>query len=399
MVFYPAQVLTYCAIDQDDLRPNATTSLLGKWGLSTDGKKVSRTKIPALKSGAKDTLYFTYDYDIIDPPTVSFSPASGGTATAVVKSKKVDSNGFYTADDSDNGFYVIYTAGATYTGAVTATISGATAEIADGVVLTQNTKKQTITVDNTAAIRIKTSTGTRIGKDQFVTITVTFNEKLDPASSKAIKVTVDGTPRGLADVTDAKMTVASDGLSASYNYIFKLEDPITPVNANHGDLTVVFTAASDLAGNTTAIPSANLVVDVGIPPAPTLTLSGTWDLGTQISWTAAQTTGGANSGGSITGKEYFIAILANDAAPTGFSVDLDGVATWTMPTSVLTPPAKVSIKQSGTVTVTDGASANPTFTAFTANGTYDIYAVFVSSSGTISAITTVTPQLEDVLMQ
>jgi len=400
VIFYPAMALPYCALDQEDFKPIATPSLLGAWGKTTDGKKVSRTKIPSLKSGAKDTLYFTFDNDIITPPTVSFSPslaATGSTASALVRSKEVDDNGFYTNDDSKNGFYLVYTAGSIYTGVVTATISGATAEVS-GVILTQKTKTQSINVDNTAPIRISTSTGKQIGEGQFVTMKVTFNEKLNTASSKAIKVTVDGSSRGLETVTDAKMTVASDGLSASLIYIFKRAVPTTP--ATHGDLTVVFTDAIDEAGNTTAIPNATLTVDVGVPPAPTLALAG-GDLGTQISWTAAQSTGGSNPGGSISGNVYFIAVTTGKPGPTGFSVDLDGVATWTMqddPASTTTPKAKVSIQQSGNVGVADGASANPAFTPFAANGTLDIYAVFVSSSGTKS-LPTVTPQLAGVVMK
>lgn len=407
VVFYPAMVLNYCANDQEDFRPLATPSLLGTWGLTTDGKKVSRTKIPSLKSGAKDTLYFTYDNPILDIADISitYSPAGAGSATSPVKAKKVDANGFYTKDDSNNGFYVIYTANGSFTGAVTATISGAKANVA-GVELVQATKKQTINVDNTAPILVGApNTGKRIGEGQFVTMKVTFNEKLSTKSANAIKVTVDGSTRGLETITDAKMTVASDGLSASLIYIFKRAAPLTP--ATHGNLSVVFSDAIDEAGNTTTIPPTPLTVDVGTPPAPTLALSGTWDLGTQISWTAAQTTGGSNPGGSTSGKVYFIALPTGDDAPTKFSVDLDGVATWLGneddPDDETVPPAKLPIagSQKGIVTVTDGASASPAFTPFTANNStigFDIYAVFVSSSGTISDITP-TPQLTGVLMQ
>lgn len=401
VIFYPAMTLTYCANDQENFKPIATTSLLGTWGKTTDGKSVSRTKVPSLKSGAKDTLYITFGNDIITPPTVSFSPdlaTTGSTASALVKSKKVNANGFYTADDSEDGFYLVYTAGATYTGAVTATISGATAEVA-GVILTQKTKTQTINVDNTAPIRISTNTGNRIGEGQFVTMKVTFNEKLSAKSANAIKVTIDGAARGLETVTDAKMTLASDGLSASLIYIFKRAVPTTP--ATHGDLTVVFSNAIDEAGNTTAIPNGVLTVDVGVPPAPVLTLSGTWDLGTQISWTAAQGAAAGGTNPSDSGSIYFIAVTAGKPAPTAFSVDLDGVATWTMqddPASTTTPKEKVSIKQSGNVNVEDGVSSSPAFTSFAANGTFDIYAVFVSSSGTKS-LPTATPQLAGVLMK
>lgn len=403
VIFFPAMVLAYCANDQEDFKPLATPSLLGTWGLSTDKKKVSRTKIPSLKSGAKDTLYITFDNDIITAPTVTFSPdlaATGATATTLVRSKKVNANGFYTADDSKNGFYLIYTAGPTYTGAVTATISGATANVA-GVILTQKTETQTINVDNIAPTLLSTSTGTRIGEGQFVTMKVTFNEKLSTKSANAIKVTIDGSERGLETVKDEKMKVAADGLSATLLYVFKRAVPT--VAANHGAMPVVFSNAIDEAGNTTIIPAGNLTVDVGVPPAPTLALLATYDLGTQINWTAAQTTGGSNAAGSTSGKVYFIAVETGDPAPTKFSVDLDGVATWLGseddPDSKTTPKAKLPIdgEQQGIVEVEDGDSGT-VFTPFTANGDFDIYAVFVSSTGTISAITA-TPQLTGVVMQ
>jgi len=68
------------------------------------------------------------------------------------------------------------------------------------------------------------------------------------------------------------------------------------------------------------------------------------------------------------------------------------VAIWTMATGVAN-------KQTGTIAITNsnGNSANPTFTPFTANGTLDIYAVFVSNTGNQSAIT-VAPQLAGVVM-
>ena len=404
VVFYPAQTLVYCANQSANFVPIATTSLLGTWAVK-DGVVV-RTKIPSLKDGAKDTLYITYDNPIITPPTVAFTPTTAGTATALVKAKKKDAKGFYTADDSDNAFYLVYTANGTpaYTGGVAAKVTGATAEVA-GVILTQDPKTQTINVDNTPPVLLDKSTGTRIGKNQFVTMTVSFNEKLSTSSSKAIKVNVPA-GQGLEAVVDAKMTVAADGLSASYIYVFKLVDPL--VAATHGDLTVSFSNAIDEAGNTTAISNGTLTVDVGIPPAPTLALNGVkHDYGTQILWTATQTTGGANPSGSTTGKEYFIAITTGKPGPTAFSVDLDGVATWTMPddpASITTPKAKVSIKQSGTVAVKSGTSGE-VYTPFTANGdvittpdsSFDIYAVFVSSTGTISAISA--PQLTQVVMK
>jgi hypothetical protein len=340
-----------------------------------------------LKDGVKDTLFVDYDNPIITAPSVAFSPASAGTAGAVTKYKS-----------TNDQFYVIYTAGSTYTGAVTATITGATADVA-GVILTQDSKTQAINVDNTSPVRVSTSTGTRIGPGQFVTIVVTFNEALSPKSANAIKVTVDGTAQGLEKVTDAPMTIAANGLSASLIYIFKLAVPTVP--ATHGNMVVDFTTdAKDVAGNATVIPDGSLTVDVNAPPAPTLTASAGYDLGTQLRWNANTTSGGGNPGGSVSGNVYFIAITSGDLAPTAFSVDIDGVATWTMPVDD-TPPAgaavdaKVVIRQTGilpivatsTTTGQSGTTTNSTvFTPFTANGTFDVYAVFVNSTGNKSAI-------------
>ena len=405
VIFFPAMILTYCANDQADFVPVAKTSLLGTWGKTTDGKSVSRTKIPSLKSGAKDTLYITFDNPIITPPTVTFSPASAGTATALVKAKKVNTNGFYTADDSNNAFYLVYTAGGTYTGAVTAKLSGATADVG-GVILTMDDTNQAINVDNTKPVVTSTSTGTRIGKGQFVIITANFNEPMSALKADSMRVNISG--QGLAPLVNGVMAVAANGLSASYTYVFKLADPTVP--ATHGGLTLTFTGGKDLAGNTLAAqPTGNLTMDVNAPPAPTITTAAGYDFGSSIRWSITQgvdpTPGTGNPGGSVSGNVYFIAINSGDLKPTGFSVDLDGIATWIMQVDA-TPPvgaaanAKVVIRESGIVPIIavsgsagqSGTASNATvFTPFAANGTttdpnLDVYAVFVSSTGTISKI-------------
>lgn len=386
VIFQPAQKLVYCANAKKDFLPTATTSLLGIWGLTKDKKKVSRTEIPSLKGGVKDTLYIKFDNDIITAPTVTFDPPTAGTNTTLVKAKKVDSNGFYTKDDSKNAFYLIYTAGGTYTGEVAAIITNATAEV-NGAILTMAKQTQIINVDNTKPVLLSQTAGTRIGKGQFVTMKVSFNEPL--SGDEPILVSFDGTATGLESLDEEEMKLSSDGLSATFVYSFKLADPLVP--ATHGDLTVTFTDAFDLAGNSIPLGSKTLTVDVNAPPAPTLTATGTYDFGTQIYWQAQQTVGGGNPGGSDTGSVYFIAVPTGDPAPTKFSVDLDGVATWLGseddPDSKSTPKAKLPIdgEQQGIVEVEDGDSGT-VFTSFGANGDLDVYAVFVSSSGTISAI-------------
>lgn len=372
VIFQPAMNLTYCANDVADFEPVATTKMLGVKG-----------SVVPLRGGVSDTLHIKYDQaEIKTAPSVSFAPTSAGTVGPVAalpyKGKK-------------NEFYVIYTAAGTYTGAVTATVSGATAIVA-GVELTQDDKTQTINVDNTAPV-ITTNVGSHIiGKGQFITLKVSYNEKMSAKAADAVKATISG--QGLETITDAPFEISSDGLSASLIYIFKLDDPLVP--ATHGPLTVTFSGGADAAGNAAPAPTGSIVVDVNAPPAPTLTLGGGYDLGTQIRWSATETRDNTpvtgNPGGDQTGKVYFVAIATGEAAPTNISIDQDGVATWTMATGVTN-------KQTGIISITNsnGNSANPTFTPFTANGTLDIYAVFLGNTGNRSEITAA-PQLTAVQM-
>jgi len=383
VVFQPAMVLTYCANNTKDFLPIATTSMLGTWALDKD-KKVVRGEIPSLKDGVSDTLYIRYDQVSMKvAPIVTFDPPTAGTVTKDVTPYKKEKN----------GFYVVYKAGSTYTGEVTATVSGGVATVA-GADLTQEDTEHTINVDNIAPV-VSRSTGTRIGAGQFVTMKVSSNEKLSTKSGDVILVNVDGTALGLETVKDAKMTIAANGLSASLIYIFKLKDPL--VQATHGDLVVTFSKAIDEAGNSTTIGNGVLTVDLNAPPAPTITATGMYDFGTQIRWSADQSVDATpvtgNPGGSDTGSVYFVAIASGKPRPTGFAVDLDGVATWTMPddpASTKTPKEKVAIMDEGVLEVEEGGSGL-VFTSFGANGTFDIYAVFVSSSGTISKISSSAP--------
>ena len=59
----------------------------------------------------------------------------------------------------------------------------------------------------------------------------------------------------------------------------------------------------------------------------------------------------------------------------------------------------VENKQNGRISITNtnGNSANPTFSPFTAKGTLDIYAVFISNTGNQSNISAA-PQLAAVVM-
>ncbi|MEQ9610004.1 MAG: hypothetical protein RIK09_00055, partial [Gammaproteobacteria bacterium] len=297
-------------------------------------------------------------------------------------------------------FYEIITvtAASTFTGNVTATVTLGEADTF-GPTLVQDAKTQTIKVDNTAPQVASSTTGTRVGKGQLATITLTFNERMSAKSANAIKITIDDPNDGIKDVdiTDsafpATMTLAANGLSASY--VFLVEE-ITPPGATHGPLTLTYTGGADEAGNavTGGITSVGLTLDVGTPPAPDFDpLPLDYDQGTQIKWSAVQNLGPSNSGGaggSRAGTIYFVAVTANAAAPTAVTFDQDANAIWTMATGV-------TQQGQGKFTTASGGTSGTVYSPFTATGTFDIYAVFVGSTGNVSVITA-TPQVEDVVM-
>lgn len=376
--FFPAHKLNYYAEDAADFVPVATTKMAGEVVKDADGKVTSRPVFP-LKSGAKDTVYATFDQNLLNTPSFAYSNAAITGAGVVKVNAKT--------------FYEIVTAGAGFTGAVTLTVSGGQANTF-GPTLTQDDKKQTINVDNTTPQIASTNTGTRVGRGQLTTITVKFNEKMSAKSANRIKITIDDPNDKIKDkdIADsafpANMTLASDGLSVSY--VFLVEE-LTPNTAVHDNLDITFTGGADEAGNSITIPSTTVTLDVGVPPAPDLTLATGHDLGTQIKWSGMQDDAVANTGGAIQGTIYFVAVDANEAAPTDVEFDQDANAIWTMATGV-------TQRASGKLATGTDGTTGIVFTSFAANGTFDIYAVFVGTTGNVSAIP-VTPQLQDVIMQ
>lgn len=362
--FYPAQKLTYGVEDIEDAKPVATLSQRGQVGAVVAGK-VTRPVIP-LKSGAKDTLNIVFDQAIATAPTVSVIPPSAGTIGAVTP-----------VAGKDSQFYVAFVAGASYTGNATFSITGATSAVPGAQLgLVQSTTTEGIAgiaVDNLAPQNTSFTTGTRLGKGQSATITLRFNEAIGTAPT----VTITPGTTGVDGVTDVKTVLSTDRLSATYTYEYKDLDN----NATHGDATVAISGGKDVAGNDLgAIASKPLTIDIGTAPAPTIALDGTqFDWGTQIKWTITYATGGSNPGGSTSGTVYYVAITSGAAAPTGF-VGGD-VPAFTMATGV-------SAKQRGTVALAAGTTGS-VFSAFTPNGTLDVYAVIITGSGVISAITPV----------
>jgi hypothetical protein len=374
--FFPAQKLTYGVEDIEDARPIATLSQRGQVGPIVSGK-VTRPIIP-LRSGVKDTLNIVFDQTINTPPTVSVIPASAGTIGAVVPVK--DKNGDILQ------FYVPFVAGTSYTGNARFSITGATsAEPGAQLGLEQSEETEGISgiaVDNLAPQNTSFTTGTRLGKGQSATITLRFNEAIGTVPT----VTITPGTTGVDGVTNVKTVLSADKLTATYTYEYKDLDN----NATHGDATVAISGGTDVAGNALGvIGSKPLTIDIGAAPAPSIALDVTFDWGTQIKWTIAYATGASNPNGSTSGTVYYVALTAGDPAPTGF-VGGD-VPQFTMaedPTSTETPKEKVTPKQTGTVALAMGTTGS-VFSAFTPNGTLDVYAVVITSSGVISAITPV----------
>ncbi len=383
--FFPAHTLNYYAELTSDFQPVATSKLAGEVVKNAAGAVTSRPVFP-LKAGARDTILVTFSGKVLGPPNVSFSPAGAVTPIGVVTelpNKK--------ASDVTQTFFQIVEATAATTGAVTATFTGSQWKVL-GATLTQKAKTQTVNVDNKQPQITSSSTGTRVGRGQFVTITINFNERMSAKSANAIKATIKDPNGKLKEVSNVSMTLAANGLSASLVYLPEEINPADPVT--HGPLTLTYTGGADEAGNTVlgGVSTGGLTMDVGKPPAPVFNaLPGDHDQGTQIKWSASQSTSGANPGGAIGGTIYFVAIDAGSTAPASVAFDADANAIWTMATGV-------TLRQQGTLT-TSATTGNTgtSFTSFTANGTFDIYAVFVGSTGNVSAIPAA-PQLANVIM-
>lgn len=344
-IFYPAQTLSYCALDVNDFKPKATMGL---------------RKGKSLKSGAKDTLDIKFDSDIIDPPTLSLSPATGsGSLTAVAKGKDAKT------------FYAIYTAPAGFTGAITVTATGATSDDS-GVTLTQDDKKAVINVDNEPPVLVSVSTGDRIGRNQFNEIVVTFNEPI----VKAPKITVSGA--NLDGVTAQSMEIdVKNPETVSYIFIYKDSDN----DAVHGNLTILIEDGEDGAGNVHADVMPALLCDIAEPPAPSVSVvtpPGKYDFGTRIQWSIVQGDGG--SGGSTDGTVFFVVLPSGSAAPTQKTKTLPGGV---VVNDGFTLPTGVTALGSGESPV--GADV---FADFAPNGTgLEVYFYFVSTTDNVSPIT------------
>jgi len=358
-IFYPAQTLLYCHDDINGFYPSPKFAL--------------RVGTP-LMAAAKDTLNITYASEIGTAPTAVLAPGSVGTLSPVVADPD---------DDSGTKFYAIYTAGAGYTGPVSITVAGAvnggtgpTAGLAQ-----KAPKTTTIEVDNTEpqvdgdpiiANLANAAAGSRIGRDQYVSITLNFQEALDPG--EPLLISVSG--QNLDAVDEAEMTLSPNGKSANYVYTYKDSDDGTGVT--HGDLTIDVTGGADLAGNAFAGTSFDILADLGEPAVPVITLGAPYDYGNDIKWSATTSTGPSDPGGSTSGTIYFAAVPAGSTPPAQATTTIKGVVVnagfdWSGE-----EPSEV-----GSFSVSEGSSGT-TFSKFISNDDYDVYFYFVNATGNVS---------------
>lgn len=356
-IFYPAQTLLYCHDDINNFVP------VPKFGL--------RVGTP-LMDGAKDTLNITYKTEIATPPTVTLV-GNVGTLGSLVADPK---------DDTGTKFYVIYTAGPGYTGPVSVKVAGAvTGGTGATAGLIQSTAKTaTIQVDNFAPQLVgdpvienqaNPAAGPRIGRDQYIGITLNFQEELDPGTDLLISVT----GQNLDPVDKDVMTISENGKSATYTYVYKDTDAGTTVTA--GDLDFVVTGGADLAGNAFGGTSFTTLNDIGEPPVPVVTLDASYDQGNNILWSAATTTGASNPGGATSGAVFYAAVPAGGPAPAQATRTIKGVVVNDgFDFGAVTPV------EAGSFDVSNGSGEASS--KFIANGDFDVYFYFVNATGNVS---------------
>jgi len=377
-----------------------------------------------LRAGDVTTFTLTYNRQIATPPTVSLVAPS----SSVPAPPSLGTLGTLTpVSGTNNRFTITYTAPSGYSGGVTVRIAGAVSGGSGSTAgLTQVTSNQSLTVDNDApttvsGILFNGSTTGRVGRGQSLTISLTFNEAMSSASANALKVTIEG--QNLDKIDAANMTLASDGLSASYLYLWR--DGSTPFDNTHGNVSVTISGGKDVTGNSFGGATGSFVNDVGVPgsfnpgtgvvnvdatvPGPSMSVAAGYDLGTQLRWTITQTAG-LTPAESRSGTWFWIALRGTDSNNDGdfndAGVDANGDGDFTdvgdtAPDVAPTPPGQATRTVTGLANVvyngfiTTGftnvaatgstTSSGENFTAFMPNGTFHIYAYFVSSTGNVSA--------------
>ncbi|HNP94772.1 MAG TPA: hypothetical protein PKJ63_04060, partial [Cyclobacteriaceae bacterium] len=97
-------------------------------------------------------------------------------------------------------------------------------------------------------------------------------------------------------------------------------------------------------------------------------------------------------------RVYWIARATTATAPTAFTLDADENGVWTLGTGTSATTSTQAFSASIPVSGTGAAgTSGEVFSPLTANGTLNVWAVFVSNTGNRSAVT-VTPQISGIVM-
>lgn len=325
-------------VNKDVFNPKATYARQDDVDRNGDGKKDASDNKVNYIAGDKTTITITYDKSIATPPTVVLSPLQGSFT------------GPTPVSGSTTKFTVEYTAPAGFTGAVEVKTSGAVSTgSAPSGGLTQVASSTVINVDNTSPLQVGSisgltagSTTVRVGRGGATAITVTFNEAMSALKADALKLSIaTATSQGLDTLTNRVMTLASNGLSASYLYLWK--DSSNPFDNTLGPVTVSISGGKDLAGNAFGGTSGTFVNDAGgviadATNSPTTgfmsavtnipTASSPLDLGTQLRWSIGldATQPATFTGTSGSGTWFWVAVTAGSTAPTQATRTVSGLA-------------------------------------------------------------------------
>jgi hypothetical protein len=385
-------------VNRDVFRPRVTFAQRGQWGAVVGG--VRQRPVVGLAAGARDTINIVFNREIAagSPPSVALSAATAGWAT-------VGSPVSFVTNDriANNSWYVPVVATAVGTGSARLQVTGAVSTRGDAMV-TGAAARRDFAVDNTAPEVVSRSwSASRIGRGQSTTLTLNFNEPMSARTQDSVWVQING--QNIDDVGKRRLTLAADGLSGTY--IFFYRDSSSPTDAVTGDLTVTYGGGRDLPsgvfGNAldlTSITAGGLRTDVsGLdgtltpianmdpPNAPTVTFPGDFDLKTQLKWSF-----GVSSpvNKSHNGTLFYIILAAGTTLPPTFqrTLDVQGIKTWNgyntsgIPSDSIIAQSSIPLNANLAGSLSGGTGL--TFTAFTPNGTFDVYAYWVSNTGNVS---------------
>jgi hypothetical protein len=375
-------------INLDVDNPTMTFSLRGQWGAIVNN--VRQRPIVTLRNGARDTVNIVFNREIraTNPPVVTKSAATTTWANIGTPVAYENNDGI-----ANNSFYVPVEATSLGNGNLSLIVTGAVSSIGAPIVANNTTNVTSlVVVDNAPPQAVSRAwSAERIGRTQSSTVTVTFNEPMSPSVQDSVYVSISG--QNIDPIINRRMTLASNGLSATYAYTYR--DSSNPTDVTSGDLLIAYGGGKDLAGNalniasialgglSTDVSSLNAATNAVITPAPNvpvITLPSPYDFGTQISWSFAVT-----GPGSTTGTLFYLILRDATIPPSTFQQfqNVQGVRVYNG--FNLTGIAASNISAQGSIPVSAGTTG-VVFTPFLPNGNFDVYAYWVTNTGNASPV-------------